>query len=71
MGSAPAANAEWVSCAIERGFCAAPFATVVRYGAHGVYAWHRSWRGGIPCNNRVFFGDPLAGVVKHCDFWAN
>jgi hypothetical protein len=70
LGYAPAANAEWVPCAGENGYCATPFPTIVRYGAHGSYARRRSWRGGIPCNNGVF-GDPIFGVLKHCDFWAD
>lgn len=63
------AAAEWVRCAEEHGFCRTPFPTVVRYGANGVFAKRRA-RGGLPCANEVF-GDPLVGVVKHCDFWAD
>jgi hypothetical protein len=70
LGYAPAAQAEWVHCAIENGYCATPFPTMVRYGAHGVFARRHSRGGGIPCDNSVF-GDPLFGVVKHCDFWAD
>ena len=69
LGYAPAANAEWVHCAVEHGYCATPFPTIVRYGANGVYARRQSSGGGIPCDNAVF-GDPLVGVVKHCQFWA-
>ncbi len=68
LGYAPAANAEWVRCAMEHGYCATPFPTTVRYGARGVFARLPAGRGGIPCNNEVF-GDPLVGIVKHCDFW--
>jgi hypothetical protein len=64
------AQAEWIRCSGEHGYCVTPFPTVVRYGANGVYARKRVWRSGIPCINRVF-GDPLVGVYKHCDFWAN
>jgi hypothetical protein len=67
---APAANAEWVYCAREHGYCATPFPTIVRYGAHGVYARQHSRARGIPCANWVF-GDPLVGVVKHCQFWTD
>jgi hypothetical protein len=63
------AEAGWVRCSREHGFCATPFPTVVRYGANGVYAKRRAG-GGLPCNNWVF-GDPLVGVVKHCDFWVD
>jgi hypothetical protein len=69
LGSTPAANAEWVRCAREHGYCATPFPTMVRYGAHAVYARRHTRGGGIPCDNAVF-GDPLVGIVKHCDFWA-
>lgn len=69
LGYAKPAQAEWVPCAHENGFCATPFPTVVRYGARGAFARRRTWREGIPCNNGVF-GDPLVGVVKHCEFWA-
>ena len=44
--------------------------TMVRYGARGLYARLHTRGGGIPCNNEVF-GDPLVGIVKHCEFWAN
>ncbi|MGO9172265.1 MAG: hypothetical protein ACLP7P_09910 [Rhodomicrobium sp.] len=63
------ASAEWVRCAEEHGYCAIPYPTIVRYGAHGTYTNRRIWRQGVPCANGVF-GDPLVGVVKHCDFWA-
>ncbi len=67
---APAANAEWVRCATEHGYCATPFPTIVRYGANGVYAKRHTSGGGIPCDNAIF-GDPLVGIVKHCEFWAS
>ena len=69
LGYAPAANAEWVRCAFEHEYCATPYPTMVRYGARGAFARRHSGGRGIPCNNEVF-GDPLVGVVKHCDFWA-
>ncbi|MGO8954700.1 MAG: hypothetical protein ACLPWS_15405 [Rhodomicrobium sp.] len=69
LGCASAANAEWVRCAEEHGYCATPYPTMVRYGAHGVYARVHSRGGGILCDNSVF-GDPLVGVYKHCEFWA-
>ncbi len=62
------AEAGWVRCAGEHGYCATPFPTIVRYGAHGLFARRHTRGGGIPCTNWVF-GDPLVGVVKHCDFW--
>jgi hypothetical protein len=64
------AQAEWVRCAAEHHFCATPFPALVRYGAHGIYAKRHSRGGGIPCANWVF-GDPLVGIVKHCEFWAD
>jgi len=69
LGFAPAAKAEWVPCAREHQFCATPFPTIVRYGARGAYARRHTRGDGIPCSNDVF-GDPLVGVVKHCDYWA-
>jgi hypothetical protein len=56
----------WSSCASENGFCKVPYPTTVRYGANGRYVTLRV-TGGVPCSNNVF-GDPVAGVVKHCDF---
>jgi len=69
VGYTPAAHAEWVRCAEEHGYCSTPFPTVVRYGAHGTYTRRRVGGGGVACENGVF-GDPLVGIVKHCDFWA-
>ncbi len=69
VGYASAANAEWVRCAGEHGYCVTPIPTAVRYGAHGVFTGRHTRGGGIPCDNAVF-GDPLVGVVKHCQFWA-
>lgn len=69
LGYAPEAKAYWTRCANEHEYCATPFPTMVRYGARGAYTQRQSGPRGIPCNNAVF-GDPLVGVVKHCDFWA-
>lgn len=69
LGNPPAASADWVRCAREHQYCATPFPTIVRYGAHGVYAERHTRGDGIPCNNSVF-GDPLVGIPKHCAFWA-
>lgn len=60
---------EWVHCATEGGFCQTPYATIVRYGAHGAYTRRHVPPGGVPCNNGVF-GDPLVGVHKNCFFRA-
>lgn len=38
----------------------------VRYGANGRYTY-RTTTGPVACNNCVF-GDPVFGVVKHCDY---
>ena len=69
FGFTNSAKAEWVHCAWENRWCATPFPTMVRYGARGAFARRHGGPRGIPCNNGVF-GDPLVGVVKHCDFWA-
>ena len=37
----------------------------VRYGAGGTYVV-RTYAGGVSCSNAVF-GDPVYGVVKHCE----
>ncbi len=58
----------WVRCAVEDGICRVPYPTQVRYGARSRYVT-RVTGGAIGCDNRTF-GDPLAGVVKACDYFA-
>ncbi|MBV8835511.1 MAG: hypothetical protein JO000_03150 [Alphaproteobacteria bacterium] len=58
---------QWVHCATEGGFCAAPAGAVIHYGRRGAFTHRRSPPGGLPCNNQIF-GDPLVGVHKECFF---
>ena len=62
----PARAASWQTCAAEGQFCRTPYATTVRYGANGVYAFQQT-KGGVLCSNSVF-GDPLFNVRKSCQF---
>jgi glucose/arabinose dehydrogenase len=56
----------WTLCADEGGRCAFAGTAEVRYGVDGTYATG-TFTGGVECSNAVF-GDPVPGVVKHCDF---
>jgi parallel beta-helix repeat protein len=55
----------WTFCANENGFCAFSGTKDVRYGANNTYAFG-TFTDGVACTNAVF-GDPIVGVVKHCD----
>ena len=46
--------------------CTLPGTKLVRYGANGTYV-QQTATNSIGCNNATF-GDPIAGVVKHCDY---
>jgi serine protease len=59
------APSPWKFCANEGQYCSVPGRYKVRYGANGVYHV-RSVRRSVKCSSAVF-GDPLPGVVKHCD----
>jgi hypothetical protein len=68
----PRANAQaastWNTCADHGGWCFFAGATNVRYGANGVFNQKLipAGQGGTACN-QIVFGDPLPGVVKHCE----
>lgn len=63
---APApAPAGWTFCANENATCSFTGSMQVRYGAGGTYVV-RTYAGGVSCSNAVF-GDPVYGVVKHCE----
>ncbi len=55
----------WTFCANENGFCGFSGTKDVRYGANNTYA-SGTFTDGVACTNAVF-GDPIAGVAKHCD----
>ncbi len=55
----------WTKCADENGTCTFSGTHQVRYGANGTYNYQTA-TDSIACNNATF-GDPLVGVVKHCD----
>lgn len=56
----------WVACAQENQTCSFTGTRQVRYGANGVFAT-KTFTTSVPCTNAVF-GDPLSGVVKHCEY---
>lgn len=56
---------QWVFCAQENEFCAAPNGSNIRYGANGVFQEIKRVDGGVACSNSVF-GDPVPNVVKSC-----
>jgi Glycosyl hydrolase family 26 len=57
---------DWIFCVNEHEFCSFIGTREVRYGANGTFTEPRRFTDGVQCNN-VTFGDPLPGVVKHCD----
>ena len=59
-------SGEWTSCASEMQQCNFSGTKQVRYGADGTY-YYGTFTGGVLCANSVF-GDPVSGVVKHCDY---
>ena len=63
---APAAASSWTYCADENQFCSFSGTKQVRYGANSTY-FYQSFTDGTSCSNSVF-GDPLFGVLKHCDY---
>ena len=64
-GPPPITTTTWIFCATENQFCAFTGTKLVRYGAGSTFTF-RTATNGISCSNAVF-GDPLVGVVKHCD----
>lgn len=66
FGSTASAAYAWSTCANENQWCDARGTFTVRYGRHGRYTYRTlSTHRGFMCNNATF-GDPLVGVVKHC-----
>ena len=59
----------WSYCAQENQTCLFSGVAQVRYGANGSY-FYQTAGSSIGCNNATF-GDPLYGVVKHCDYTAS
>jgi hypothetical protein len=55
----------WTFCANENATCTFSGTKQVRYGAGSSYVT-KTLTGPVACNNSVF-GDPIRGVVKHCD----
>ena len=62
---APATSSTWGFCANENLTCTFSGTKLVRYGANGTYV-QQTATNSISCNNATF-GDPVFGVVKHCD----
>jgi hypothetical protein len=56
----------WTPCASETQQCNFSGTKQVRFGANGSYNYG-TFTGGVVCSNAVF-GDPINGVVKHCDY---
>jgi hypothetical protein len=58
-------SGEWTPCASEMQQCNFSGTKQVRYGANGTYNYG-TFTGGVLCANSIF-GDPINGVIKHCD----
>jgi len=56
----------WTFCANEDETCTFSGTKLVRYGANGTYV-QQTATSSVSCNNATF-GDPVVGVVKHCDY---
>jgi subtilisin family serine protease len=61
-----ASTPTWTFCANENQTCTFSGTKLVRYGANGTYV-QQTATNSINCNNATF-GDPVFGVVKHCDY---
>ena len=59
-------SGEWTPCASETQQCSFSGTKQVRFGANGVYNYG-TFTGGVLCANSIF-GDPINGVIKHCDY---
>jgi hypothetical protein len=57
---------KWTLCAREMQQCNFSGTEQVRYGANGIYNYG-TFTGGVLCANSIF-GDPINGVIKHCDY---
>ena len=56
----------WTFCASENNTCTVPEETTVRFGKND--SWYSQVvSGSVPCT-QTFFGDPLSGVVKQCEY---
>jgi hypothetical protein len=62
----PPISGEWTPCASERQQCNFSGTKQVRFGANGIYNYG-TFTGGVVCANSIF-GDPIYGVIKHCDY---
>jgi len=59
-------SGEWTPCASEMQQCNFSGTKQVRFGANGIYNYG-TFTGGVLCANSIF-GDPINGMVKHCDY---
>jgi len=59
-------SGEWTTCASEMQRCNFSGTKQVRFGANGIYHYG-TFTGGVLCANSIF-GDPINGVIKHCDY---
>jgi hypothetical protein len=59
-------SGEWTPCASEMQQCNFSGTKQVRFGANGIYNYG-TFTGGVLCANSIF-GDPINGVIKHCDY---
>jgi hypothetical protein len=60
------ATGGWTHCANETEQCNFSGTKQVRYGANDAYNYG-TFSDGVLCANSIF-GDPISGVVKHCDY---
>lgn len=66
LNAPPHINLNWVRCSTEYQHCYPGRKSIVRYGERDVWTY-KIVDDNISCNNE-FFGDPLFGIVKVCDF---
>lgn len=56
----------WTLCAAENKTCSFSGTKTVRFGSQGIFVY-RTLASPVLCSTTVF-GDPIFGVVKHCDY---
>jgi hypothetical protein len=62
----PPISGEWTRCANQMQQCTFGGTKIVRYGTDDVYSYG-TFTDGVLCVDQIF-GDPVVGVVKHCDY---
>jgi hypothetical protein len=65
----PGLPVDWTLCASEGSRCQFSGTAAVRYGADTTFTSPGLFTDGVDCSNAIF-GDPIFGVVKHCEYRA-